>query len=412
MLRIFIVIGLTLTAVYGAETRVDNGLKPESSPMTLVFEEDLRISPESGESHHIWTGASVTVDANRSGHIFVTDPGGSRILLFDAEGALIKEIGGKGEGPGEFQILSSFKILDDQTGIAFDNMQVSVTFTKFDKGGAYVDRTTRSSFGMIIQSAIFSSDAEHLGSFYMIPNADGTTIKAYTGFLSRDFKPGTVITENTLNRFNMNELANPSWWAGYLAQWFEMIATGIGVMACGPNGEMFTASSNKYEITRWDRDMNKTLVVSRKYKPVIRTEAETMALIDPIREEMLSILPPSLQQYATEAVVRRGVEKAELPPAKPPIFAIIPMEEGGFLAIHNYDSISGESIADIFSKQGRYLGQAKLPPISVNFFGSLFGNNTKMVFKNGYAYTIEDREDEAHMVRYKHQMVPAKGSDG
>ena len=390
------------------EIRVENGLKPEKAAVTMVFEEDLRLGADSGEDYHIWSGSSVTVDANKQGHIFITDPGGNRILQFDENGEFVKQIGQKGEGPGEFQLLTSFKMLDDQTGIAFDNIQVSVTFSKFDKSLKYVDRETQSSFGMVIQSAIFSNDARRFGSFYMIPNADGTTIKSYTGFLDMEFKKEKVLTEVTLNRFNMGKVTDPAWWGDYLSRWFKMVADGIGIFGFAEDGVVFTAVSNEYEITKWDKDLKKLMVFGRKYKPIPQNDDQIMALTEPIKDEILSMLPPPLHQYMNTNVVKRGLQIAEMPPRKPPIFWVIPMEDGGVLAIHNYDVITGKSSADIFDKKGKFIGQTELPKISVNFFGSVFGNNTKMIFKNGYAYVIEDNEDEATMVRYKYKLVAAK----
>ena len=409
-LRALLFVGLlALTPIrIRAEDEVHNQARPKGQAMTMSFEEELRIGPKSGEDHHIWSSASVAPDANASGDIFVTDPGGNRIVQFDKDGKFKRIIGGQGEGPGEFQILSSFKVLDDQTGIAFDNMQVSVIFSKFSPEMKFLDRTARSSSGMVIQSAIFSGDAAHVGSYYMIPNPDGTTIRAYTGILSTtDFKPIVVLSETTLDRFNQAKVESPSWWIDYSAKWFSMVASGLGVFAYGPENTLYTAVSTKYEITRWRADGKKDLVVSRDYKPIPRDMGEAEALVNPIRDEILSVLPPVLHPYMTDNVVRKALEKAELPLVKQPVFWIVPMEDKGFLVIHDYDAVSGKSRADLFNAEGKFLGQAGLPPIKVNFFGSVFGNNTKMVFKNQRAYVIEEGEEGVELVRYRYKLEPA-----
>lgn len=400
---------LCSAALNAAEIVIENGRAPVGDRFTLTFEEDLRIGPGSGETYTLWSGASITPDADRQGNIFVTDPGGNRIVQFDANGKFVRQIGTQGEGPGEFQILSSFKVLDDGTAIAFDNLQVSVIFSHFDKAMAFVNSDKRSSFGMIIQSAIFSNNADKMASFYMIPNKDGVTIDTFTGFLSKDCKPLTTLTKTTLDRFDQTQLDSNIWWAGYLSKWFSMVANGIGVFAFAPNGDILTAVNSSYEITRWGPNLaNKKMVIKRDYKPLPLDDAELMVLVEPIKEEILSMLPAVLHQYMTSDRIRKGLELAQMPPRKPPLYWVYPMEDGSLLAIHKYDVKSGRSEADIYDPAGKYIGVTTLPPIKVNFFGSVFGNNTKMVFKNGYAYAIEDVDAEANLVRYKTRLVPVK----
>ncbi len=129
------------------------------------------------------------------------------------------------------------------------------------------------------------------------------------------------------------------------------------------------------------------------------------AYADPIRAEILSLLPANLHQYITPQVVSRAIELAEFPPHKQPIFGMVPMEDGGLLVVHDFDPISGKVVADIFTRQGKYIGQTNLPKVSVNIFGSFFGNPVKMVLKGGKAYVIESRDDgETALVRYRYEL--------
>lgn len=409
MVRCLILLFIAAAPLIAGE--VHNDRQPKK-PMTLVFEEDLRFGSSGDEDYLLWSSASITPDANSKGDIFVTDPGGNRILQFDKNGVFLRQIGRQGEGPGEFQILSSFKLLGDGRGVAFDNQQVSVTFSHFDKDMKYKDRKTLSSFGMVIQSAIFSNDARYVGAFYMVPN-DEHTIQSFTGLLSaKDFKPVKVLTETTLERFKQDKMEDPSWWSSYSAKWFAMVTQGVGVFAAGPNNTLFTAVSTKYEITKWDADLKEMMVITRDYQPIARDMRERKTLADPIRDELLSILPSTLQDYMTPKVVDKGLELAEMRPVKPPIYWMYAMEDGGLVVIHKYDAVTGVSIADLFNPEGVYMGQAKLPPIKVNFFGSVFGNNTKMIFRNGFCYAIEETENGTDLVRYRYQWAPLnkKGS--
>jgi hypothetical protein len=79
---------------------------------------DLRIGVVDGredEQFHAITG--VATDAG--GRIFVTDVGANAVRIFDRDGRFVRRIGGPGQGPGEFELISSLTVRGD-TVYAFD----------------------------------------------------------------------------------------------------------------------------------------------------------------------------------------------------------------------------------------------------------------------------------------------------
>ena len=399
-MNLLLAIGLCLNFTAPLDEKKDAG--GEAKSVAVVFVEELRIGPESGEEHHVWTGANVTVDIDSRGHMFVTDTGGNRILEFDDKGGFVRQLGGKGEGPGQFQFLKSFRILENGKALAFEQKGPMAVFNHYDQAIEFVDRDQKQ-LPRIMQSAVFSPDGSFVSSFYMTFSQSGAM--TYTGVLNKDYEPVIELSKRPAPRIDPTQVENPGFWTDFYAEWFRLCAEGLGISAFDNKGNIYTARTNIYEITRWDADLKKTAVIKREYKPIIQTPEDLIAFSDPIRGEILSSLPASLHQYITPKVVESAIEKAEFPPGKQPIFGMVPMEDGGLLVVHDFNPITGKTIADIFDADGKYLGQSPLPRVSVNIFGSFFGNPVKLILKNGRAYAIEINQDgEQSLVRYAYQV--------
>lgn len=91
----------------GAATGTTKGSGTESaSPVgvgvpALGAEEPLHVAARLGEKSRLQAPRGLAVDP--SGNVFVADTGNSRVVKFDASGREMAIIGGKGNGPGEFE---------------------------------------------------------------------------------------------------------------------------------------------------------------------------------------------------------------------------------------------------------------------------------------------------------------------
>lgn len=388
---------------------VKNPAIPET-PYTLTFTQDFKIGPDSGQDYTFWGGA-VIMDVNDAGHMFVVDTESNRIIQLDANGKLVREIGGEGDGPGEYRKLNSFKILKDQSAVAFDNLQGGINiFTYLDKDMNYVSRKRFSERMRGQQSAVLSPDGEHMGSLYLEFSEEEpgqATIK--TGILDRGRRELVLLSEVKQKAFDMKQAQDPNWWAQFLAQWLKLGSKGMGIMAFDHEGRAFTAVSNAYEVTRWSPTLEKELVVSREYKPLGQSQEEIAAFAEPIWAEIMSALPAEFQQVVNPKVIEKAIELADFPPRKAPIFGIIPMDTGHFLVVHDHNPITMKSKADLYDQQGKFLGEVPLPHMDVDLFGGLFGNPVKMIVRKGYAYTIgPDELGDLFLVRYKYELKPTK----
>lgn len=392
-------------ALFG-QIQVSNGRTPEGGAKKLVFVEDLRIGNDCEEDHCLWSGANVSVSVNRKGEMFVTDPGSNRIVVYDARGKHLKTFGRSGQGPGEFTQLYSYQILADQTGVAFDNNQSVLSFSYFDADQKYLDKTTLQPGKRFIQAAYFSPSGRRIAAMFVEPNSDPNRAgKVFCGLIDQKTEPLLILTQETQVMFDHTKMDDGSWWSQFLADWFKVVQRGVGIMAFAESGEIFTAVSNQYKIIKYSRDLKPQAVITKDYKPIGMPEDQLLAFVEPVHEEIVGILPPEMRRVVTTSVVEKALELAEFPPRKQPVFGLMPVEDKGFLVIHNYDPLTKKTHGDLFSIKGKFLGSSELPPIDVNIFAGFFGSTTRIIFQDGFAYIILANESgERHLVRYKYSI--------
>ena len=65
------------------------------------FEEVYRVGALAGEDWETF-GNVFGVVFDRSGNLYVVDSGAARIVMVNTEGGFVRQLGGAGEGPGEF----------------------------------------------------------------------------------------------------------------------------------------------------------------------------------------------------------------------------------------------------------------------------------------------------------------------
>jgi hypothetical protein len=168
-------------------------------------------------------------------------------------------------------------------------------------------------------------------------------------------------------------------------------------MVFDSQNNIYTATAQQYQVTKWDPELQKLLVLEKKYKPIPLTEEEIEAIVDPALEGVRAAVPGPLQQIITENVIKKAVELAEFPPAKNAVNGLKVLDDQTILVIHDANLVTGMASMDIFNKNGRFLGS-----VDHDFFGI-----NRMVFKNGYGYTIETNdEEENELIRYRYKLVP------
>ncbi len=125
--------GWLTAASLGAQEIVE--LPGEDRWLDADFEEAFRIGSLMGEEWEQF-GNVRKVMFDGAGRLYVFDSQAERIFVVDADGALIREIGRKGEGPGEFRNAADFVAREDGRVVVADMGHRA--YQLFDAGGDFV----------------------------------------------------------------------------------------------------------------------------------------------------------------------------------------------------------------------------------------------------------------------------------
>lgn len=390
----------------GAETVpvVVNTTLPASKSYQLVLTEDLRIEPDDQQEHTIWAGANVALDVDEKGHIFVTDPMSDRVIWFDEKGNLIKILGGKGEGPGQFRNLGSFQVLKDGSGIAIDNVTRQGRFHYFDTAMNFVSNRRFEGLDKILKSATFAPNGKSFSSLWVsVVNPEGYTLNQ-VGVLDSERAIQIPLSEDRNEKFNAERSRDAAYWVELIADHLSAGVAGMGRVAFNPDSSVYTAVSSTYEITLWSADRKKVRVIKKEYEPQFQSQEEIMAATEPLRDQIVDAIPEAFRSFVTDKVVEDAVAKANVSPKKHPIFALISMGKDGLLVLHDYSFLTKEGTVDIFSPEGTFLGSSKIPKINANLY---YTEANRVVFKQDHAYFLETNlNDENVLVRYSYRLVP------
>jgi hypothetical protein len=406
-MRSILLILLAATAISLAAGEQANGQQPVGTPQTIDFTEDLVIGPEDGDDAYIWAGLNVFVSVNHKGHMFITDSSQNRVVQLDPAGKYVRTIGGFGQGPGEFQTLGIFQILVNGSAVAFENRQ-SGGLQYFDTNMRFERRKRLTGVGQDFLFAYFSANGRWFASEFVTIDLQAKTLSYRTGIYSTEpLALRKVLTNSTRPYPDFNNLmGNRDGIIEFLAQTISA-NDNLAYVQFDDQNRIYTARSQEYKVTIWDPTLLKQLLtVSREYKPIAKGEAELEALCEAIRDQLP--FPDQVKERITIDMIRQAYDRAEVPLVKNPIFGIVPMPEGRFLVVHNFNQTDGNATADIFDGEGRFIGQVSRPNQSFVGSANLFGGHKiRMIFKGKYAYTIETRDQDNVLVRYRYQLRDA-----
>lgn len=383
-------------SVFATEKVVENDINPKGKALTIEFKEDLRFGTDEEDDNYLWADPSTPIEVNSKGHIFIADSREKRVLEFNPSGEFVRAIATPGQGPGELQGLADISILADDSIIVLNGGPgVMSKFLFFDKDGKYVRDAAPLGFSKIVSSCEFAPDGSLFGGIFLGFDMDSGVMKFNVGTLNLKFEIVQLLSEHPQD-FNPADFQSQEGIIKFLGNILTNAYKGTGIVMFDQDGHGYSAISNSYEITKWDPSFQKKLMTIKKnYKPIPNTDERKRAIafrtIDGMRQ--------SAPALVNDSMVDRLIEKTELPLVTNPVNGIISMGKEHFLVIHDANETNGVQKADIFDKDGIFLG-------SVTMDQWAFVNpdsKPSMIFKNGFAYTLEtDNNDENRLVRYRY----------
>lgn len=130
-------------------------------------QEVFRLGGANAPEHYAFS-ATPRLVADESGHLYARVPGDGTIYIYSPEGEYIRQIGRRGEGPGEFQVAAAHGIVGDTLWV---RNAPAPRISKFLKDGTHL-QTFRTSFDFGYSFAAAAAGISGLlraGHVYVVP---------------------------------------------------------------------------------------------------------------------------------------------------------------------------------------------------------------------------------------------------
>jgi hypothetical protein len=264
------------------------------------------------------------IRVGKDGSVFVEDLGDTCIRQFDAKGKFVRQIGRKGQGPGEYNSPFYFDLDSSGRVVLVDGSSLRVT--EFDADGKPVSNFRVEKFSTQIR-------VDGLGRLYL-----GENSSIESANLGTEFKE--VIGQITIVRTDRQGL-NPLRIGPFIGQKFMVKAEGQGSIvtssrsapitgwSIAPNGRILAGYNEKYEISVYDPDGKILFRFGREFKPI---------------------------KVKSDRPVRKGEEYY---PAFAPDFFFDDAGNAWFRLFKN--DADKDFLFDVFSPEGVYLKQIVVP---------------------------------------------------
>lgn len=128
---------------------IHNTGAPMYPEQTVEFIEEVTFGSETDKEI---LSAPFCIAVNDNEDVFIGDEKGDNIKVYKSNGEYLKKIGSKGQGPGEFQFISSIDFLNDDRLIVLDWLARRISF--FDNNGDFIESiNTENSYSYIIATS-------------------------------------------------------------------------------------------------------------------------------------------------------------------------------------------------------------------------------------------------------------------
>ena len=385
---------MLICLLFFGDSPVKNGVS--SGKKTMVFHEDLRFGGGE-EANYLWQDSIIScgLDVNAKGEIFVRDMGNSRILLFDAKGVLKRVVAEKGQGPGEFQQVNFWGILNEGA-VGYDMAGGGSSFVYFDKNYKFQKETSVLASGYIPRLVKASSDGKWI--FAQAFQAAGNNTNKVAILMDRDLKMVEQLWSMPTPAPDGSRMGDVGMWKAFLVPRIKLMwEENRHFISFGYDGSIYKVDGAKYRIEKWDGNNKKQLlVVERDYTPIPFTDRTKQSIVQFFQDTIYEQVP-QVQNVVTEKVLDRAVDDANLPRFQYPIQGLIPADNGHFAVIHQVDHGEGTVSGHYFSPDGKCLASFEYPGAGVF---DVFG--IRLVIRNGFFYGLEKNEDGDNQVaRYR-----------
>ncbi len=345
---------------------IKNPAEPLYGEITFELEEDLSIGNEEDENYMLYGLVAFAVDSE--GNIFVVDGGNYRIQKFDKNGNYLQTIGGRGQGPGEFEQLMWIQIDLKDRIYGYDSLRSNLHI--FEKDGKFKE-TIRLSHYLFFISGI-GDKGNILAQTYFYSQEGSTRDVVIMGSKGKVIKRIASYPYELSPRIRNRMLSNPY---SHTLHFYPAL-DGSGVYG----------HSSEYKLYVLDTSGETRFLIENNEKPEPITRKDMSELID-------SYLENQDKSNRKDKLNRNEVKKAYVFPKNKPFFQRLMLDNEGRIYVKRfklYDPEDRSEVYDLFSEEGYFIYRVKMPlPLSL--------------IRKGYIYRTESDRDTGYtkIKRYK-----------
>jgi len=350
---------------------------PEEKLFALVFTEDLSIGVREGDENYMF-GKQIYFNTDKDGNFYVTDWDQRTIRKYDSQGKHLLNIGRPGQGPGEFQNI--WRPEFDHEGNLYVSDYVVHKLIFFDDAGRFLRQI---SLPADMTHALINRMGNFVGKRDVEEESTtGNKLTIVFGLFDGQFK---TITEFQRNPFNPKEPSGSG-----EERVVNLVANVLSESAfkaepqylLDADGFVWFGYPETYEIRVYAPDGRLDRIIRREYdpRPVSGLDKERFLMED----AGLILNRPRLQPLK-----KKIYNRVRFPKYKPAYRSFTMMEDGG-LAVIVERAANGDTVIDLFDKEGRYITHFQAPVPSEGLF-----------FNNGRAYAIKTQDGYKFVKRYR-----------
>jgi len=328
---------------------VKNPKEPMYQEDVFQLKEEITIGEREGREEYMFSNLS-SIDIDEDENIYIFDSGQAKIKVFDKMGNFIREIGKRGQGPGEFTFPWRIMISPKQELVVSDLIKRRLII--FSLTGEYKIDVPTWKQGTLLNMMLDSS-GNIVGEVYLPGEKRIFALKKFNS----DFEPIFTIDSFEREKTPLLESISPKFH-----------------YCISKRDEIIWGHSGKYIINIHSFDGKLIKKIIKDFELIKINEEEYSEQVE--RKFGGRPIPPQFEQ--------------ELPKSYP-AFKSLTVDEKGRLFVSTFKKISEgeESYYDVFNSDGKYIAEISL-------------RAAPRVWKSGKLYTIESDDDGFPVVkRYK-----------
>lgn len=367
----------TMDTLPSGEVVVRNTADPLWTPETTWrVVEELRIGEAMSEGPDLF-GAVFSFDVDAWGRIFVLDDHAQEVRIFDSDGAFVRTVGRKGEGPGEFTQAGSVGLSRNGEiwvmGMSLGRVSI------FDTTGNYLRGERTNTGGRIMKP--YPGGFDPMGRYNVVipPGVMNGMARFDQSFNVID----TISLPENPVEAEYFELVNED---GFATMSAAVPFQGFMAWRLSPAGTVWMLLTGRYELMETTTNGEVLRRVTKDHEPI------------PVTAEDRERAVKNLQWFTGQG---GQVDQSRFPRSKPSTASFFIDDEGNLWVEQQVAAANADNagrIFDLFDPEGRYLGTLSLPfslawsrPEPVVRDGVLYGVTTDEV---GAAYVVRARVEK------------------